>query len=92
MKISLFFQEITLITELPGSNFLLPTFLTGGKQDFQVANLLLVTVNFEPWSRLNAWIVSLGNFTIIYLLINLINYLLINLITYLLIYLLIFID
>ena len=22
---------------------------TGGKQDFQVANLLLVTVNFKPW-------------------------------------------
>ena len=32
---------------IPGSNFLLPTFLTGGKWDFQVANLLLATVNFE---------------------------------------------
>ena len=48
MKIGLFFQEITFTTEFPGSNFLLPTFLTGGKWDFQVANLLLATVNFEP--------------------------------------------
>ena len=31
-----------------GSNFLLPTFLTGGNLSFQVANLLLATVNFEP--------------------------------------------
>ena len=49
MKFGLFFQEITFITKFPGSNFLLPTFLTGGKWDFQVANLLLATVNFEPW-------------------------------------------
>ena len=48
MKISFFFQEITFITEFPGSNFLLPTFSTGGKWDFQVANLLLASVNFEP--------------------------------------------
>ena len=48
MKIGLFFQEITFRTEFPGSNFLLPTFLTGGKWDFEVANLLLATVNFEP--------------------------------------------
>ena len=48
MKISLFFQEITFITEFPGSNFFLPTFSTGGKWDFQVANLLLATVNFKP--------------------------------------------
>ena len=41
MKIGLFFQETTFITEFPGSNFLLPTFLTGSKWDFQVANLLL---------------------------------------------------
>ena len=34
--------------ELPGSNFLLPRFLMGGKWDFQVADLLLVTANFEP--------------------------------------------
>ena len=33
-------------TKLPGSNFLPPTFSTGGKWDFQVANLLLATVNF----------------------------------------------
>ena len=48
MKIGLFCQEITLFTEFPGSNLLLPMFLTGGKWDFQVANLLLATVNFEP--------------------------------------------
>ena len=47
MKIDLFSQEINFITELLGSNFLLPTFLTGSKWDFQVENLLLATVNFE---------------------------------------------
>ena len=50
VKVGLIFQEITLITEFPGSNFLLPTFLKGGKWDFQVANLLPATVNFEPCS------------------------------------------
>ena len=49
VKNGLFFQEITSITKFPGSNFLLPTFLTGDKWNFQVANLLLATVNFEPW-------------------------------------------
>ena len=49
MKIGLFFQDITFITEFPGSKFLLPTFLTGGIWDFQVANLLLATVHFEPY-------------------------------------------
>ena len=44
----LLFQKITFITEFPGSNFLLSTCLTGGKWDFEVANLLLATVNFEP--------------------------------------------
>ena len=48
VKISLFFQEITSITEFPGSNFLLPTFLIGGKWDFQVANLQLSTVISNP--------------------------------------------
>ena len=48
MKIGLFFQEITIRTEFPGSNFLLLTFLIGGKWDFEVANLLFATVNFEP--------------------------------------------
>ena len=50
VKIGLFFHEITFIIEFPDSNFLLPTFLTGGKWDFPVANLLLATVtcNFEP--------------------------------------------
>ena len=45
------FQEITFITEFPGSNFLLLIYLyilTGGKWGFQVANLLLATINFEP--------------------------------------------
>ena len=48
MKMNIFFQEITFITELPGSNILLPRFFTGGKWDFQVADLLLATANFEP--------------------------------------------
>ena len=48
VKIGLFFQENTFTTEFPGSNFLLPTFITGGKWDFQMANLLLAIVNFEP--------------------------------------------
>ena len=43
VKIGLFVQEITFITEFPGSNFLLPMFLTGDKLDFQVANLLLIS-------------------------------------------------
>ena len=47
MKIGLFFQEITIITEFRGSNILLPTFLAGSKWDFPVANLLLATDNFE---------------------------------------------
>ena len=49
VKFGLFFQEITIITEFRGSNFLLPTLLAGSKWDFPVANLLLATVNFEPW-------------------------------------------
>ena len=49
-KIGLFFQEITFITEFSGSNFLLLTFFTGGKWDFQVADLLLATINFKPWA------------------------------------------
>ena len=47
VKIGLFFPEITFITEFLGSNLVLPTFLTDGKWDFWVANLLLGTVNFE---------------------------------------------
>ena len=46
----MFFQEITSITEFPGSNFLLPTIQTGSKWDFLVANLLLTTVYFKPWT------------------------------------------
>ena len=49
VKIGLFGQKLAFITEIPGGNFLLPTFLTGDKSDFQEANLLLATVNFEPW-------------------------------------------
>ena len=49
VKIGLFFQEITFRTEFPGSNLLLPTFSTGDKWDFEVADLLLATFNFEPW-------------------------------------------
>ena len=52
MKIGLFFEEITFITELLGSNFLLLKFLTDGKWDFQVANLLLATANFEHWVQI----------------------------------------
>ena len=37
----------------PGSNLLLPPFLTGGNLGFQVANLLLATVNFEHWYQFN---------------------------------------
>ena len=48
MKIGLFFQEITFITEFPGSNLLQPKFFIGGELDVQVANLILATVNFEP--------------------------------------------
>ena len=61
VKTGLFFQEITFITKFPGSNFLLPTFLTGSKQDFQVANLLLATVHFEHClpSRLHLFCVEL---------------------------------
>ena len=43
------FQEILSVTEFPGSSFLLPTIQTGSKWDFQVANLLLATVNFKPY-------------------------------------------
>ena len=48
VKIGLFLQEITSRTKFPSSNVLLPTFLTGGKWDFQVANLLLAIANFKP--------------------------------------------
>ena len=48
VKISLFFKEITSTTEFPDSNFLLHTISVGDKCDFQVANSLLATVNFEP--------------------------------------------
>ena len=37
----------------PGSNFLLSTFLTGGKLVVQLTNLLLATVKFEPCIKQN---------------------------------------
>ena len=49
MKIGMFFQEITSITEFPGSNVLLTLFLTGGKLDFKVANLLLLSTLLLPF-------------------------------------------
>ena len=42
----MFFQEIISIKEFPGSNLLLPT--KGSSSDFQVADLLLANVYFEP--------------------------------------------
>ena len=48
VKIGLFLQAITFKKEFPDSNFLLTTLLTGGKWNFQVANLLLFIVNYEP--------------------------------------------
>ena len=48
MEIGLLFQEITFITEFPGSNFLLTTFLADGKWDFQVANLLFGMLISNP--------------------------------------------
>ena len=47
-KIGFYIPEITLTTEFTGSNFSLPTFSIGSKRDFQVANLPLAPVNFEP--------------------------------------------
>ena len=48
VKSSLLFQEITFLTDSQEATVLLPTFLSGGKLSFQVANLLLAAVNFEP--------------------------------------------
>ena len=47
-KIGFYFPDITSTTEFPGSNILLPTFSIGSKRDFQVANLPLATLNFDP--------------------------------------------
>ena len=38
VKMGIFFQEITSITEFLGNNFLLPTIYTGSNWDFHVAN------------------------------------------------------
>ena len=54
-KIGFYFPEITLTTEFPGRNFLLPTFLIGSKRDFQVAYMPLATVNFKPWFHLHVY-------------------------------------
>ena len=48
VKTGLFFQEIIFIMEFPGSNFLLPTFLTGGKWDFQVEICYLLLLISNP--------------------------------------------
>ena len=47
-KLGIYFPEITLTTEFPGSYVLLPTFSIGRKQNFQVVGLPFATVNFEP--------------------------------------------
>ena len=49
VKIGFFIHEITFRTKFTVSNFLLLTFLTGGKWYFEGANLLLATGNFKPW-------------------------------------------
>ena len=54
VKIGLLFQKISFRTEFPGSNCSLRLFLTSGKCGFQVANLLLATVNFEPCTMVSA--------------------------------------
>ena len=46
VKNSLLIKKL-LHNRFSGSIFVLPTFLTGGKLGFQVANLLLATVNFK---------------------------------------------
>ena len=54
MKIGFFFQGITFIAEFSGSKILLLTFSLGGKWGFEVTNLLLATVNFEPYIQTTA--------------------------------------
>ena len=54
VKTGLLFQEIKVIKKFPGSNFLLPSFLTCGKWDLQVSDLLLATVNFKPCYTLHS--------------------------------------
>ena len=41
-------MSLTEETELPGSNLLLLPLWQGSKLNFQVANSILATVNFEP--------------------------------------------
>ena len=48
MKICFYVPELNFAIDFPGSNFLLPPFSRSCKEDFQVANLLAATVNFEP--------------------------------------------
>ena len=50
MKIGMFFQEITSITEFPGINCLLPIVLIGRKWELKVANLLLLISNPDTYS------------------------------------------
>ena len=65
MKMGLFFEEITFVTELLGSNFMQPRFLTGGKWDFQVANLLLPISNLDiikvqNWDNSQPYLLPIG--------------------------------
>ena len=46
-EIGFIFTEIHFTIELSGINFLLHTFSTDGKWDFQVASLLHATVKFQ---------------------------------------------
>ena len=54
-EIGFYITEINFTAEHLGSNFLLPTFSKGGIWDFQVAYLLLDTVNL----KLCVWVLSL---------------------------------
>ena len=47
-KLKVFFHEITFTKKLPGSNFLLPSNLTGGKWDFQVEICYLLLLISNP--------------------------------------------
>ena len=44
-------KKLSVTKEFLDSNLLLPFFPSNGKWDFQVANLLLATVNFELWTN-----------------------------------------
>ena len=52
VKMGMLFQEITSITEFPGSNFLLPTIYTGSNWDFQVGICYLLLLISNPVSSI----------------------------------------